>query len=127
MAGKLYVLSTGFVPVDLEKHRKVVIVQRIISVQEAKQLLANSNFISAVGHQSTAHLMSAVLGISVPYNRAQIYLEPGDQAVGFVLKARPPEGRVLSREELESIGYYFIHARVLSSELMNELAAQGIA
>jgi len=126
MAGKLYLLSTGFVPVDLEKWKKVVIVQRIISVQEACKLLANG-FVSAVGHHSTAEIMSMVLGISVPYNRVQVYLEPGDEAVCFVLKARPPEGRVLSREELQQIGFYFVHTKVLSSELVHELAAQGIA
>jgi hypothetical protein len=126
MAGRLYLLSTGYIPVDLEKWKKVVIVQRIISVQEAKQLLA-SRFISAVGHQSTAEIMSTVLGIPVPYNRAQVFLEPGDEAVCFILKARPPEGRVLTVQELESIGYYFIHAKVLEHELVHELAAQGIA
>ena len=124
--GKKYLLSTGFVPVDLEKWKKVVVVQRIVSTQEAKQLLSNG-FVSAVGHQSTAEIMSMLLGIPVPYNRVQVYLEPGDEAVCFVLRTRPPEGRVLSKEELWSIGYYFIHAKVLSSELIHELAAQGIA
>jgi len=123
--GRMYLLSTGYVPVDLEKWRRIVVVQRIVSVQEARQLLANG-FVSAVGHQSTAEIMSQVLGIPVPYCRAQVYLEPGDQAICFILKARPPEGRVLSKEELESIGYYFIYAKVLSSELVHELAAQGI-
>jgi len=125
MAGRLYLLSTGYVPVDLEKWKKVVLVQRIVSVQEAKQLLANG-FVSAVGHQSTADIMSAVLGIPVPYNRVQVFLEPGDEAVCFILKARPPEGRVLSKEELQQLGFYFIHAKVLSSELVHELTAQGI-
>jgi len=125
MAGRLYLLSTGYVPVDLEKWKKVVVVQRIVSTSEAKQLLANG-FTSAVGHQSTAEIMSQVLGIPVPYCRAQVYLEPGDQAICFILKARPPEGRVLSTKELESIGYYFVHAKVLEHELVHELAAQGL-
>jgi hypothetical protein len=97
----------------------------VVSIEEARQLLAHG-FISAVGHQSTAEIMSQVLGIPVPYNRAQVYLEPGDEAVCFILKARPPEGRVLTVQELESIGYYFIHAKVLEHELVHELAAQGI-
>ena len=121
----MYLLSTGYVPVLLEKHGKIVIAQRLISAEEARQLLAN-NFISAVGHQSTAEIMSAVLGIPVLYNRAQVFLEPGDEAVCFILKARPPEGRVLSTKELESIGYYFVHAKVLEHELVHELAAQGL-
>jgi len=123
--GKMYLLSTGYIPVLLEKWKKIVVVQRIVSPSEAKGLLSNG-FISAVGHQSTAEIMSAVLGILVPYSRVQVFLEPGDEAVCFILKARPPEGRVLSKEELESIGYYFIHAKVLEQELVHELAAQGI-
>jgi len=115
MAGKLYLLSTGYIPVDLEKWKKVVTVQRIISVQEAKQLLARG-FISAVGHNSTADIMSRVLGITVPYNRIQVFLEPNDEAVCFILKARPPEGRVLTAEELQQLGFYFIHAKVLSAQ-----------
>jgi len=125
MAGRLYLLSTGYVPVLMEKHRKVVIVQRLISAEEARQLLANG-FVSAVGHQSTAEIMSAVLGIPVLYNRAQVFLEPGDEAVCFILRARPPEGRVLSKEELQQLGFYFIHAKVLEHELVHELAAQGL-
>jgi hypothetical protein len=123
--GRMYLLSTGYVPVLMEKWKKVVVVQRIVSPSEARQLLANG-FISAVGHQSTAEIMSLVLGIPVPYNRVQVFLEPRDQAICFILRTRPPEGRVLSKEEIEQIGYYFIHARVLSSELVHELAAQGI-
>ena len=123
--GKMYLLSTGYVPVRLEEHRKVIVVQRLIGVEEAKQLLSKG-FISAVGHQSTAEIMSVVLGIPVQYNRVQVFLEPGDEAICFVLKARPLEGRVLSREELESVGYYFVYAKVLSDELVHELAAQGI-
>jgi hypothetical protein len=125
MSGKLYLLSTGYVPADLEKYRKIVLIQRLISIQEAKQLLANG-FISAIGHQSTADIMSKVLGITVPYNRIQVFLQPGDEALCFILKARPPEGRVLSKEEIERIGYYFIHVKVLEHELVHELAAQGI-
>jgi len=125
MAGKLYLLSTGYIPVDLEKVKKVVIAERVVSIQEAKQLLANG-FISAVGHASTSEIMSQILGIPIQHNRQSVYLEPGDEAICFVLKQRPPEGKVLSEDELKQIGFYFIHARVLSSELVHELAAQGI-
>jgi hypothetical protein len=123
--GRMYLLSTGYIPVQLEKWKKVVVVQRIVSVQEAKQLLSNG-FVSAVGHQSTAEIMSQILGIPIQYSRQSVFLEPGDEAICFVLKQRPPEGRVLTAEELQQIGFYFVYAKVLSSELMNELVAQGI-
>jgi hypothetical protein len=123
--GKVYLLSTGYVPVQLEKHRKIVVVQRLISIEEAKRLLAKG-FISAVGHQSTAEIMSTVLGIPIQYSRQSVFLEPGDEAICFILKQRPPEGKVLSAEELQQLGFYFVYAKVLSSELVHELVAQGI-
>ena len=52
--GKLYLLSTGFVPVAEEELEKGVdILQYKISVDAAKNLL-KQGFISAVGHESTA-------------------------------------------------------------------------
>lgn len=62
---------------------------------------------SAVGHASTAAIMSDLLGREVPVNRCEYRQEPGDTAIVFKLRGRPPEGKILSREELEAIGYDF--------------------
>jgi len=126
MAGRLYLLSTGYIPVDLEKERRTVVTQRLVSIQEAKQILGRG-FISAVGHEATAKLLAQLLETPVPFNRVQVYLEPGDEAVCFVLKTRLPEGRVLSEEELRQLKFYFVHARILEPQAVYELAAQGIA
>ena len=62
-------------------------------------------FVSAVGHEATAEVLSRLLGVKVPVNRARIQMQPGDEAVVFRLHERLPEGKVLSAEELEQHGY----------------------
>ena len=81
------------------------------SLQEAKTL-ANSKYEthslqSAVGHQSTADILTALLGVPVPMNRIQYTQSPGEIALVFKLKGRPPEDVILTVEEMEGIGYEF--------------------
>ncbi len=77
-----------------------------LSLELAQQLVAEG-FVSAVGHDSTAQILSALLGVAVPVNRFDYQQYPGEQAVIFKLKRRPPEGAILTAEELQSIGYEF--------------------
>jgi hypothetical protein len=62
---------------------------------------------SAIGHQSTADLLSIVLNYQVPLNRTEFKQSCDDLALVFKLKQRPPEGKVLNRQEMEAIGYEF--------------------
>lgn len=62
---------------------------------------------SAIGHESTAQIMSELLGVTVPVNRQMFAQEVGQQAIVFKLNGRPPEGQILSRDEIEKIGYSF--------------------
>lgn len=62
---------------------------------------------SAIGHQSTAELLTMLLGLLVAVNRMEFNHTVDDIALIFKLKGRPPEGKVLSREELEAMGYEF--------------------
>lgn len=77
---------------------------RKIGVEEAKDVLAGG-FVSAVGHQGTADVLTAVLGIVIPMNRIAVKMEAGDKAVVFRLTSRLPEGTVLTAEELKAIPY----------------------
>ncbi|MEM4004559.1 MAG: DUF1874 domain-containing protein [Desulfurococcaceae archaeon] len=67
----------------------------------AKRTVEGSEFISIVGHESTAQLMSTLLGVPITVNRAQVQLEPGDVVLVFQILTRLPEGKVLSLEELK--------------------------
>lgn len=60
---------------------------------------------SAVGHESSAQAMAAVLGIAVEMNRITVVPEPLDQFLCLRLHARPPEGAVLDLAQLEEIGF----------------------
>jgi len=64
------------------------------------KLFLELGFESAVGHQSTAEILSTLLGIEVPVNRTAIKLQSGDILIVFQLNIRLAEGQVLSKEEV---------------------------
>jgi hypothetical protein len=80
---------------------------RTIDLETAKNLAQSNELLSAVGHESTAQIMSELLGVNVPVNRIQFAQELGQVALVFKLKGRAPEGVILNREEIEKIGYEF--------------------
>ena len=77
-----------------------------ISTERAKEILSDNNFISAIGHESTAEIISSVLGITVPMNRINAsFEEVGDLAICFKLNSRPKEGSILDLQQLQEIGF----------------------
>lgn len=84
-----------------------------ISLDRAKRLMSQHINVygvgvdSAIGHESTAQVMTELLGFDVPVNRQQFQQQPGQLALVFKLKGRPPEGKILSSDEIEAIGYEF--------------------
>jgi hypothetical protein len=80
---------------------------RTIDLETARALAQNNETLSAIGHDSTAQIMSELLGVDVPVNRIQFAQEEGQIALVFKLKGRAPEGVILNREEIEKLGYEF--------------------
>lgn len=80
---------------------------KTISLTEAKELIKNEEILSAVGHQSTAEILTELLEQDIPVNRINFTQESGQKALIFKLLGRPEEGKILSREEIEKIGYKF--------------------
>lgn len=78
-----------------------------ITLEEAKNLVKENNILSAVGHQSTADILTTLLETEVPMNRIQFAQETGQKALVFKLNGRPEEGKILTAEEIEAIGYKF--------------------
>lgn len=78
-----------------------------LSVEAASAMLhyGNQDFISAVGHEATAQVLSKLLEVTVPVNRVAVKMEHGDKAIVFRLLQRLSEGKVLSEEEMESVPY----------------------
>ena len=81
--------------------------QTTVSLDWVRETTANNEIISAIGHDSTAQIMTELLGINVPINRINFEQQPGQDAIVFKLNGRAPEGKILSREEIEEIGYTF--------------------
>jgi len=92
---------------DKEVYLKV----KEIDIETVKVMLTQP-FISAVGHESTARLLTTLLGIEVPYNRIQLRLRKGDTLLVFQLLVRLPEGKVLTEEELKQLQYKFFVVEV---------------
>jgi hypothetical protein len=78
-----------------------------ISLSEAKDILSKG-FISAIGYESTAKILSELLGVEVQLNRINVKCQSSDVLIVFTLKSRAPEGKILTKEEIEAIGYEFV-------------------
>ncbi|HEX9026758.1 MAG TPA: YddF family protein [Clostridium sp.] len=78
-----------------------------IGIEEAKKLICENGFISAIGHSSTAEAISDSLNMDIPMKRVNFKQQVGQKAVVFKLNKRPPEGSILCRAEIEEIGYSF--------------------
>lgn len=71
-----------------------VITTRRLSQDDVKKLINKFGFISCIGHQDTANIISNLLGIDIPMNRVSIKLESDDDIliVAQVVGGRLPEG-----------------------------------
>ena len=77
-----------------------------ISKEEVKEIL-KEGFISAIGHQSTAEILSQLLDINIPFNRVQIKITPSDKLIVFQILTRLEEGKILSKEEISKLPFKF--------------------
>jgi hypothetical protein len=72
----------------------------------ARQLVAQG-FVSAIGHESTTQILSELLGVEVAVRHDDYQQQVGKQAIVFKFKRRPPEGAILTAEDIQAIGYEF--------------------
>lgn len=78
-----------------------------ITLEKARTMVRENDIDSSVGHQSTAEIMTALLGTEIPMNRQLFQQQPEQKALVFKLNGRPEEGKILTAEEIEQIGYKF--------------------
>jgi len=78
-----------------------------ISLEKARELITQNSFLSAIGHAATAEILSELFGVPVQMNRIEFRQQIGQKAIVFKLNQRSPEGCILSKEEIEKIGYTF--------------------
>lgn len=78
-----------------------------ISLEEAKEAIKGKSLDSAIGHQATAEIMTTLLETPIEVNRQLFVQDVGQTCLVFKLNGRPAEGTILSKEEIEKIGYKF--------------------
>jgi hypothetical protein len=66
---------------------------------EAKSIIQDG-FVSGIGHSASAEFLSHYLNTSIPTNRINITMKPGDSALILRLLDRLPEGKLLNESEL---------------------------
>ena len=97
----LYLMSTTVVPHNADGIWRM----QTIGADYAVDLVTGGEWISAVGHESSAAAMSAILGVPIAMNRITVTPEPGDSFLCLRLHSRPPEGVILDTAQMESIGF----------------------
>ena len=78
-----------------------------ITLEEAKNLVHNNEILSAVGHKSTADILTTLLQKEIPANRIEYAQNVNEKALVFKLNGRPEEGKILTADEIQEIGYKF--------------------
>lgn len=78
-----------------------------ITLEEAKNLVHNNDILSAVGHKSTADILTTLLQKEIPANRIEYAQNVNEKALVFKLNGRPEEGKILTVNEIQEIGYKF--------------------
>ncbi len=108
----LYVLNSLIVPVDFSQKQGFVVSLWQIDLQTARRIIKEMPFVSAVGHEATAKVLSELLGVEIPHNRIAVKMKECDAGLHFVLRTRLPEGKVLSEEELKQLDFDLVLSRV---------------
>jgi hypothetical protein len=78
-----------------------------LDMEDVKKILNESEnkgdlIISAIGHQTTADFLSEILGREITANRFDVrYDNESKCIIVFVLGERLPEGKILTKDELE--------------------------
>lgn len=94
-------LNTSILPAGQDR----VSVATGIGRDLARGLVAAIGTQSHIGHSATADVATALLGVPVHMDRAPWVPESAPVALVVQLRGRPPEGAILSIEEMERIGY----------------------
>lgn len=88
---------------------------------DAAKVILQRGFTSAIGHEPTAQALSALVSLEIPFNRIEISMQPGDQAVVFRVKQRLAEGQVLTPEEARRLEFELGVIRCLPMQPSNKV------
>jgi len=109
-------ISNSF-SLNMLRHERELILIYPEDIKWIKRMISKG-FVSAVGHEATAKLLSQLLGVEVPMNRTEVKIEYGDKLIVFQLMQRLPEGKILTEEELKQLPYKFLVVEPVVGEVM---------
>jgi len=75
------------------------------SINEIKLLLRECEFVSAVGHEAAAALLTKLLETPIPLNRIAVYQGIGDIFIVIKPKNRLDINKEYSQTDIENMGY----------------------
>lgn len=102
---KLAILNTSIVTSD--GTYSLITINKSVAIHLAVYAMEHEGIDSAVGHFAAAELLTRLLQVEVRMNRQMFAQEIGQKALVFKLLGRLPEGKVLTLEEIDEIGYEF--------------------
>lgn len=76
-----------------------------IDIVTARKYIKQNGFISAIGHEATAQVLSEILGITIPVNRVELQQQVGQKAIALKLNHRAPEGQILNKQQIMEVGF----------------------
>lgn len=74
-----------------------------VSEAYAVHRLREEPWVSSIGHEATAQIITRLTGVYIPSHRVALRLDLGDEVLVFQLKLRLPEGKTLSEPELAEL------------------------
>ena len=96
---------------------------------EVKALLS-SGFESTIGHPGTAQVLTEKLGLQVEANRKAVRLAEGDKLIVAQVEwpgGRLPEGRVLTKEEVEKLPIKYLLVEDVTLEVKKALKVEDVS
>lgn len=83
-----------------------------ISLERAISLIKDRGYQSAVGHEVTAQILTALIEMPVRFNRVNLSLNPMDEVIAIVPNFRADVAREFTREEVGAAGYSCFHIQI---------------
>lgn len=85
-----------------------------IEETEARRIVQLCGIVSHVGHEAAAQVATELLGTSVAFDRTPWEAKTGDTAIAVKLRGRALEGEILTRAEMDEIGFDLVLVEVTS-------------